>query len=181
MAGLSIQFHALPSEISLLINECFAEHPLYTIGVSFPPFAATELTFDQVSDAIINGPYWRFIFTENKPLLPIRSAKELSEKHPDALVLDVGRKRPEGLDESWLCCRIPGATVNERWKRIAQKLRKITQSGAVAVDPKTMASTTVKNHRFTKGAKELNEQGWPMLPIAGTVILRPMRDKNSES
>ena len=179
MPDLSIQFHALPEEIAKLVMECLSAE-LHVIGLTFPPFAATELASRQVANAIIEGPYWRLVFVEKKPSFPIRSASELAEMHPGALYLDIGREGDKGLGESWLACRTSsGVPISERWKYIAKKLKAITSSGAFATDPKTGISSRIKNHRFTEGAKKLDEKGRHMLPTAGRILISFRRPEGS--
>jgi hypothetical protein len=172
MPDISIQFHALPSELLPLIHKCIDEMNLHFIGILFHPFSARELTDEKIEEAVLVGPYERFIFAEKMLILPIDSVANLTEQVPGALYLDIGRESPQQLSESWLACRTGGSPINPKWKKIASWLRSMTQVGAVAVSPSTGATSRLRNHRFSSGAKELCDRGLLIRPVAGNAVLK---------
>ncbi|HEU5070309.1 MAG TPA: hypothetical protein VFV96_07840 [Verrucomicrobiae bacterium] len=171
MSSISIQFHATPDELAEFVNKISFGFDIHVIGMSFPPFQAVELFGKHIEEAIRNGTFWRIAFTEFAPNLPVETQKEFGEKNPKSLYLDVGRLTANGLGESWLACRTIDVQIPVAWKRVQAELRSITKSGATAMHPDG-ASIRVRNHRFTPGAKLLNDNGVPMLPIAGTTMLK---------
>jgi hypothetical protein len=170
MSDISIQFHAIPDELVPLVKELVSEPQVHFLGMGSPPFTVTEISPEQIEQAMLDRSYWRFAFTKEKPIPPIVSQKEFGERHPCALILDVGRRTNRGLEQSWLACRTFDLPLPDAWRRFARKLRAITTAGAVAVNPDTGASAIVRNHRYTPGAKELNESGVPMCSAGGTFL-----------
>jgi hypothetical protein len=144
---------------------------VHVVGMSFPPFQALTLFGKQIEEGILKGPFWGLAFTESNPDLPVLSQKEYDEKNPCALYLDVGRLTTKGLEQSWLACRTNKAPIPEAWKLFESKLRSRTKCGAIAVHPDG-ATSILRAHRFTSGAKALNEKGIPMLPAAGVTRIR---------
>ena len=172
MSDISIQFHALPSELVPLVKEFVVGRNIYVVGMSFPPFSATEIWEDQLEEAILNGPYRRFAFTLRRPEFPILVQTDFLEKNPCAMILDVARPTSNGLRQSKISCRSFDLPMPDEWGKFARRLRLATSSGATALNPDTGATTFTKNFRYTSGAKALHDSGVPMLPIAGGTVLK---------
>ena len=172
MSDISIQFHALPSDLVPLVKEFVSERQLHVVGMSFPPFSAMEIPNERIEQALLDGRYRRFAFTEEKPVSPIASQKQFGERHPCALILDVGRQSSSGLEQSRLACRTLDLPMPNVWRGFAQRLRSVTTAGAVAINPDTGATALMPNFRYTLGAKTLSQSGVPMLSAAGGTILK---------
>lgn len=166
MSDISTQFHATPGELALFVKDMLSQFDLHITGMSFPPFQTAKLVGKQIEDGIINGPFYGLAFTESDPGLPITQQKVFGEKNPGALYLDIGRLTAKGLGESWLACRTNNAPLPVTWKKFQAKLRSLTKCGAVAIHPDG-PTAIIRNHRYTSGAKKLNDQGVAMLPMAG--------------
>jgi hypothetical protein len=138
----------------------------------FFPFEAESITTDQLEALSTDEAVTRVAFTLGTPVMPVAAANEFIDRNPDSMRLDIGRKSAKGLRESCLVARSSDPDALTVWKRIASELKAVTVAGATAVDPKTGASVRLRNHRFTKGAKELEAQGVDILPVGGTCILR---------
>lgn len=171
MPDIQVKFHALPTELLALVHMAVDELGLHVIGVAFPPYRARELARDEIDDAIVNGPYHRFLLTEFPLPEPVDSQDELGEHVPEGLYLDVGRLRSDGLGQSWLAVRTSSAPMDPKWKKIAKALREMTKAGALAVAPDGTSSPS-RNHRYTAGAKELNDRGVSMRPEGGNVVMK---------
>jgi hypothetical protein len=120
----------------------------------------------EIERVIIEGSAKRFAFAESDAAQV--NASFAGGSRLDLLFLDVGQETQEGLRPSWLAHRNPGAPVNPKWKKVANKLRSITTAGAIAFHPDG-AKRYVRDIRYTKGAKVLNDQGVAILPIAGII------------
>jgi hypothetical protein len=173
MADLSINFHALPSELVPLVQHCVTEMNLHVIATTFPPWAARRIFPEDIPRTILDGPCEWLLFSETEPLLHVMSETELAAKNPGLLSLLVGRQTPKGLEQSWLACRtVAGVSVSIKWREIASRLRSFTEAGIRVLNPRTGATAHYKNHRYTAGAKALSDLGVPILPIAGTTIMK---------
>lgn len=172
MADISIQFHSLPSELAPFIKKCASEMHLHIIGISFQPFSARELVGKEIDNVVLDASCTRFLFAETLPSFPIASVHDIADAIPGGLYLDVGKIDFESLGESWLACRTGNDPMNPKWKKIASWLRGNTTAGAVAVSPLTGASSQLRNHRYSAGAKELYDRGFQIRPAAGNSLLQ---------
>jgi hypothetical protein len=171
MPDIQLRFHALPSELLELVHMAVDELGLHLIGVTFPPYRARELARDEIDDAIVSGPYHRFLLTEFPLAEPVHSQDALGEQVPEGLYLDVGRLGSDGLGQSWLAGRTGSAPMDPKWKKIAKALRAMTKAGAVAVAPDGATSPS-RSHRYTPGAKALDDHGVTMRPDGGNVVMK---------
>jgi len=172
MPSISIQFHALPSELASFVERCVSEMNLHAIATTFPPWAARGAAPEELPELIVNGPCSCLVLCEEKPSLPIRTQTELYEKHPLSLTLIIGRQDARGLKQSALSCGTDGPPISPTWKKIAARLRAATKAGAVSINPRTGATGRVRSFRFTPGAKALSDQGVPILPLAGGTVMK---------
>ena len=172
MPSISIQFHALPSELALFVEGWLSEMNLHAIAVTFPPWAARGAAPEELRELILRGPCADIVLCEEPPSLPIRTQTELYQKHPAALTIIIGRQGQRGLKESALSCGTDGPPISAKWKKIARNLRAATEAGLTATDPKTGASAYYTNHRYTPGAKALSDAGVPILPLAGGALYK---------
>lgn len=168
MADISIQFHALPEELRDFVRQAVSDYGLHVVAIRFPPYEAIELDPDQLDEAFADSsPYDQLTFTVHKPRLPAKGNMELWDKNPDALNLQFGRGTENGLVESHLLARTENAAALAVWKKIAKRLKGMTEKGALAVQPKTGATGSARDHRYTAGAKALEASGVAMLTITG--------------
>jgi hypothetical protein len=171
MTDILIQFHALPEDLVPLLHWAVKDLAVHVTAFRFFPFQAEEIRQDML-DALFLEPSTRVIaFTRTRASLPAATKGEFLDNNSGALSLDIGRLSEKGLNESCLSCRTSDVHSLEVWKQIARKLKGITKAGATATSPTTRATSRVRNHRYTAGAKALDERGIPMLPVAGSVLL----------
>jgi hypothetical protein len=172
MADILIQFHALPEELVALAQACIRDLALHGVAMRYFPFAAAEISNQQLPALFAEGAWRRLALTTTPPSLPAASALKFEDQNPDCLIIDIGRRTSRGLEESSISARTSDERAFGAWRQVAKRLKAITQAGAVAVNPDTGATAKVRNHRFTKGAKALENEGVAILPLAGGCVLR---------
>jgi hypothetical protein len=173
MADISIQCHALPEELLPFVKQCVADYSLHVVAMRFFPFEAIEVDRDRLDDIFSeSSPYEELGFTLHPPALPAKSNTDFYDKNNDELRLDIQRTKKQGLRQTWLTCRTDSAEALAVWKKVAKRLKGMTQTGVIAVNPNTGASVASRSFRYTAGAKVLEQSGVPMLPAAGGCILK---------
>jgi hypothetical protein len=171
MADISIQFHAVPEELLQFVEQCVIEFNLHVVAMRFFPFEAIKLAGGHLEESFADAsPYKRLAFTLSEPVLPVANELDFAAKNPDALRLDIGSRGKTELKESWLSARTENSEAIAVWKKIAKRLKDLTEKGALAVNPKTGDSGPARWHRFTPAAKALESSGVRMLAITGIVM-----------
>lgn len=169
MASLSIQFHATLDELVNLVETWMTDHSIHATAVEYRPYAATPMTKTDVRTTMMRQQVRRLMFTEKPPDCGVSGNIELLDKNIGALLLEIGRLGPRGLDE----CRLSTMQATATWKKIAGHLKRQTKSGVVGINENTGASGYYRNHRYTIGAKALSSNGIVMRPFAQSpVVLR---------
>ncbi len=173
MADISIQFHALPEELLSFVRGFVADFGLSVVALRYRPFDAHEPSESRLNDCFsVESLHKRLHFALGKFTLPAANELDFGDKNPGSLRLDVGTLCEGGLAESWLSSRTEDPESIAVWKKIAKRLRSLTEQGATAVNLKTGAMGPAKGHRFTDGAKRLEATGVPMLTITG-IVMKP--------
>lgn len=165
--GLSIQFHATPAENLTFCIAAQEKYKLHLYGMIMQPFGLDEIP-PRRYEAIFD--YRRIVFG-TAPFEMAERALEFHDRNRDALILEIGALSPYGLKESWLTSKASGE-AEAIWRKIARDLKAWTKAGALAVHPQTGASTVLRDHRHSEGARRLASSGTAMLPVAGTAVLR---------
>jgi hypothetical protein len=164
---INIQFHATPDEIAGWLREWIECEQLYLVALTFSPFQSKVVELDKVQSTVKDQAIKRLSLLIRESDLTPKYQSDFDDRHSDQLVLDVGHLTPEGLRESWMACRTNSAEAFTIWKRIAKDIRAKTEPGVTATDIETGASAFYKSHRYTDGAKALENRGVVMLPIQG--------------
>lgn len=177
MADVSVEFHALESELFSFLDEIVKEFGLFALAIRYPPFEIAPVKTDFLRDIVFDVTVRELALTLSFPSLPPNNSHRplqivFLESNPDALALHLGRLTDHGLRESWLSARTSDPVSLNTWRQVARRLRLRTKAGAVAINPKTGASSRLRAHRFTEGAMRLQEQGVVMLPLAGSSVVR---------
>ena len=168
MTDISIQFHAIPEELLALVRTAISDFGLHVVAMRSFPFAATEVGPDSLENVFAAGsPYRELGFTIDQPVIPVTGAMEFLDKNPGALRLTVERASKEGLRQSLLSARTDNSTMLAIWKKIAKRLKNMTQAGVTVTNPDTGAFVHDRSFRYSALAKALASSGVPMLPIAG--------------
>lgn len=171
MSDISIQFHALPEELIPLLEQWVADYALHVVALQSKPFIAFETQQGALREVFDSGVV-RLAFTLVAPDLSAKTSNEFADKNTNKMLVEVGRLSSSGLGESWLTSRATDKAASSTWQKIARKLRAVTKQGVRAINPKTGESALLKHHRYTGGAKALDEQGVVILPAAGTSVLK---------
>ena len=146
---------------------------LHVVTLRYRPFDASVLARSQLeSDCLNDSLPNRLQFTGESPTLPAIHELDFANKNPNSLRLDLGTFGDCGLKESWLSARTDDRTALRTWKKIAKRLKGLTEQGATAINRKTGGVGPAKWHRFTEGAQRLESTGTPMLTMTG-IILKP--------
>jgi hypothetical protein len=168
MTDISVQFHAVPGELLALVEAAVRDFGLHVVAMRFLPFAAIEADLDKLEEVFAEGsPYHQLGFTIDKPVLPETGTMDFLDKNPGALRLIVERAGKEGLRQSLLSARTNHPATLATWKKIAKRLKNMTQAGVIVTNPDTGAFVRDRNFRYSAGAQALASNGVTMLPIAG--------------
>jgi hypothetical protein len=155
MASLSTQFHATTEELVALVEAWMTDHAVCAAAVVYQPFNASPVTKDGLRSALLREPVSRLVFSEREIDCSASGNNDLLDKNQGALVLDIGRLGPRGLTESCLSTLV----ATDTWKRMFANLKKQTKAGVIGVHEQSGARGHYRNHRYTRGAKELFEKG----------------------
>ena len=170
MPTISIQFHALLNELGAFMRQWVQVHSLFTTAIDFPPFSASPLLESDIDEALARSTLIKAIFTLEAVRLPVKTEGELLDRHPNALLLSIGRQTPRGLEESHLS----SMSALDPWKAMVRDLKRSTTAGAIAVNDETGATARSAAHRFTLGARTLALSGVALRQFAQSrVRLRP--------
>jgi hypothetical protein len=172
MGDISLQFHATPEEILPQLVAFLDQRAIDITAIKFPPFEARQVDKQDLTSIFQDASVRRVALTLSAPKLPVNSMNAFLDQNAGALILDLGRRDEAGLNESWLTTRTQDRNALTIWRVFAKRLRLITRTGVVAINPQTGASVKLSEHRFSEGAKTLEREGVPMLPVAGTSRLR---------
>lgn len=172
MTTINIQFHALPAEVAAFAKQCMEDFNLYAVAMRFFPFEAVEVSVDELgslSDAV--PPYRELALTLTKPLLPAKNDSDFKERTPNRLRILLATIESEGLRQIALSAQTDDPNALSIWKKVANRLKKLTHTGVIALNPDTGAMSPARTFRYTPGAKAAASSGVPMLPIAGGNLL----------
>lgn len=166
MSSISNQFHALPEELFYLVTTWVKEFDFRIVEMQlFPEFRVAELhSIANLEGSVIKQEEtYSICLGLLPPDLSIDSRLGFFEKNPDYLVLNIGRLTKEGLRESFLSGMTNDQNLIKIWRKLVRHLRKETFTGLWATTPDASAKGFYKNARFTKGARELANNGTKLL------------------
>lgn len=168
--GISVQFHAMPSEILGLFSDLFLDGQIVAVEAVGSPTKFSALDQRTVPD--FDEERKVVAFTLGEPDLSASSVYEFVERNKDALILELGQALPSGVTESCLSANTDNPAALTRWRRAAKNLHAATLSGTIALNPKSGVESLIKWHRFTEAARHAFLNGTVMLPVAGNNILQ---------
>lgn len=172
MSKILLQLHATPSELLKLVSQFVHDENVSVAGASFPPFRASALEPQDLEEVVTRPEIERLVLSLHPIALAQRSIADLLAANSDPLVVDIGRQTKDGLQESAISARPESEAAQAAWQRFATMVKKATKAGATAYHPQTGATSRLRAHRYTDGAKALEESGVLMLPTAGVTRLR---------
>jgi len=168
VADISIEFHATEQELAEWLMQWCRGDGISLVAMTFQPFSVKEVKSAEVPVVLRDPNVRRLCLFASQPKLDIQSKLEFERANDDELVLDVGRVSEEGLRESWLACRSDTPDALAKWRRIVKDLKAKTHAGVTAINRQNGVSAFYKSHRYSQGAKELEDAGTPILPIQGS-------------
>lgn len=172
MKKIMIQFHATLEELVEYMNFASSELGLVMTMMRLKPFTLTEAcTKFLVSDLKIEGTI-RIIFTKENPNIDVGSPNDFYDSNLGTVGLHIGLMTEHSLNESALAFMSDEKEKIAFANKLVSRLKKITKSGATAVNPKNGAEVNVRSHRYTDGAKLIYDQGLKILPAAGNSLYK---------
>jgi len=172
MKKIMIQFHATLEELVEYINSISSELGLFVTVMVLRPFALREtdgaLSVEELS---IDGDI-RIILTVQKPSMDATSPNNFYDLNQGTIGLHIGRLTEQGLKESALAFISDDKDKAAIANKVASKLKKLTKTGAIAVNPVNGAEANARSHRYTSGAKALYDEGIKILPVAGNSFFK---------
>ena len=167
MAGVDINFHATPDEISAWLREWMQREQFHLVALHLNPLMAREVQPVDIPAMVREKAFDRLSLILSPPDLTLKYQSDFDETHFDQLALYVGRLSEDGLGESWIAGDTDNADAMRVWRRIAKDLKKMTNAGVTATNRHNGVSAFYKSHRYTEGAKTLESQGVYMIPFQG--------------
>lgn len=172
MKKIMIQFHATLDELVDYVNRISSELGLFVTVMALKPFSLREVDGELcVNTMSIDGDV-RIIFTTQKPSTDASTPNCFYDQNPGTIGLHIGRMTEQGLKESSLAFMSDDNEKIAIANKAASKLKKITKSGVIAVNPVNGGEANIRSHRYTEGAKDLYDEGVKILPLAGNSILK---------
>ncbi|WP_137938604.1 hypothetical protein [Chitinivorax sp. B] len=171
---MSLQFHALPSEITSVLKEVVLEGNVFISILHSQPFSVEII--DDIDDAcrrllsLSNEKNVRCALSTRK-IAPESSLNRFLDLNDGCIVLDVGKVSDVQLNESAVLFMSDNVDGERVAKNFSKRIKKITKSGVLAINPITKAKSVNKSHRYTDGAKRLFDSGVKIAPVAGIVEL----------
>ncbi len=177
MKSIAIQFHGRVSEIIEFVQQVRGELRLSLTLMTLSPFRIVQLSENErFSRATIKESWWgadiRLALSLDSANIEVHSPNQYLDKNQGTVVLELGKETPDMLGESALMFRSHAGPEFESAKEVAKRLRTITSSGVVAVNPDTGDECLDKSHRYTKGAEAYFRAGKSLAPVAGKSILK---------
>lgn len=172
MPQSQLAIHALPEELLQALFPHVSQMRLHVSCITFPPFSVTQISAENMAQTVVDGSCRSLLLTEIQPRLTVQTMGELTEANPDGLYIDVGRLSGCGLQQSGLSFSTSKISTSKKWKRILDGVKRSSNRGAIAVNPDSGAISQLKQHLFTRGARDLEMQGVRMLPVAGGCIIK---------
>ena len=169
MTDISIQFHALPTELRQFVEEMKDLFPLHLTAERYFPSEYRQLTCLEDLDKVFSddSPYRRLYFTLDRPKIPNSRSVGFSKMNPEHMRLEIGQRTSEGLEQSWLTARTEDPEILSTWRKIANQLRKKTEAGVLAINRNSGASAPFPSFRCTEGALRSFVDSVEMLPPQG--------------
>jgi len=175
----SLQLHAEPEEILEFIDECATAIELFVVfiwGGREPRILAVK-TPKERTDAVREHGVPRYArLTLQPPSLNVRTDAEFVQQNPGCFLIDIGAEKPGGLEESSVGFRTKDQAAAKIWRGLANRLRRRTSAGAVAVNPETGDRGLVRTHRYTERAAKKAQAGVRLWALGGKSFYVPGSD-----
>lgn len=156
----TIQFYALPDEISNFICEVQQEFHFYIVRFEYQPWCAKLIaTKDGYASALRLTP-GRYNLYNYMPDLSIEKPSDFRDKNTNAISIDIAPLSDGSLDESALSTMADEEDIAfAQAKKIAYKLKKITKAGVMFKNVELDVEGLSRTHRYSNGVQEKWAEG----------------------
>lgn len=167
MAKLDLPFYASPEEIINWIERWVQIKGVTLVAVRFPPISFTEVTRKEIRKQITDPFVKQCSFLIRPFDSSIKYQIDFCERYPDQMILNIGHRTSDGLQESWLGYKTDNSNAIAIWKQIVKDIKSNTKPGITLTNFRSGVTSIEKRYRYSHGAQVLESQGVPMLPLAG--------------
>ena len=175
MYSVLVQFHSTVEELVEFVQFTSSTFDLATVLLILKPFevevVSGGLKLLEVKEVLQSSDVRLVLLRESVDVSAL-NPDDFLKKNPDSIEFDVGRSIDKTLEESALSFMSNSEDAYSIAKKIASKLKKITKAGVIAVNPESGDEAKIRNHRYTKGAKLMYDEGFKILPVAGNNFLK---------
>jgi hypothetical protein len=162
MKKTTLSFHGSRDDISSLLSPWVSELQVTLVGEQFFPNYRVVVLADGLSSAALQSLN-RVSLQRGNPDLSGLSAASFVDKNPTGLLITLGRQEPTGLRESLLGAMTEDVVAMRMWKKVRNDLHRSLAKGAWVVNTVTGARVRDDAHLYGPGAKQLQEEGVPIL------------------
>jgi len=176
--SILIQFHSTRKELFSFVWGIVQQYNLNSAIVTWKEFSFFPIETKRDLDQFLNlSDRISIILSSDRVDSNFNHINKFFDGNSDLICFDSGLETKYFLNESGYECRTNRQDRIILARKIAGKLKKITQRGAVEFNPETGASGNIVSHRYTAEAKELYEKGCSIKPIAGSNLYKLSPDK----
>lgn len=166
-----IQLHVAPDEFAKFIGGVAKDLHLHAVLLRFSPNFSCEhvpdpLKLTEIMD-LMDGN--EVVLLVNEPQLDARDQLQFYDRNLGCISFVFGRWLPTGLRQSSMGYKSEDEATIAAGKEISKRLKKVSKTGVLIVNPKTGDSAISKTYRYTAGALALEKSGVQMLPIGGNL------------
>lgn len=175
MKSLLVQFHAVPEEILDFVKSVSRDLGLVVVVMVLKPFKIELIdNLDKLEEILAQKREAdiRIALKAGEIDLTAKSPNNFFDLNSDCITVDIGTLSARALNESSLSFQSDSTEAFRTANKVANKLKKFTKSGAIAVNPDTGAEAKIRSHRYTEMAKQKYDEGIKILPVAGKNLFK---------
>lgn len=177
MKKLSLQFHALPSEIVSLLESWEGSERLFVFGQNKLGSAFEKVKFGTAELRSSIGHYKSLTIMYRQAKLGANTVYDFVKDNPGTLTIELGNFSDQELTGSWMAAMSDDKVTMDRWRQLAGHFRKSMKTGADARNPASGDTDIARGHYFSSGAAEFYRNGGKLLLWPGKNLLEiPLRN-----
>jgi hypothetical protein len=165
MKKVSMQFHALPEEITLILNEIVNKKELYISCLGTVNNFSVSNYLDSIALELVKKETVFIALQLRNPDFACNNRKDFDIKNKGALYITLGFKKENELRESiisgYLC------EDSKKLESVLAYFKKKLHKGCIVINPETNASAKVSNHYYSDGAVAFEKTHGTLLAFAG--------------
>ncbi|NEA34822.1 hypothetical protein [Streptomyces sp. SID13031] len=162
MMKTTLSFHGSRDDISSLLSPWVAELQVKVVGEQFFPNYRADLLKEDLSSTALQSLN-RISLQRGTVDLSVSSASSFIDRNSTGLLVALGRQDPRGLRESLLGAMTDDGVAMRMWKKVRNDLHRSLARGAWVVNTVTGTRTRDDGHLYGPGAKQLQNEGVPIL------------------